>query len=65
MELFPNPDLKLLIHQLITAPVVLGITNIFFLLLKIPKFFLKNSYLKLIIHFTRFYKTRITQSTTY
>ena len=64
MELLLSPDLKLLIHQIITVTVVLGITNIFFLLLKIPKFFLKNSYLKLIIHFTHFYKTRTTQSTT-
>ena len=44
--------LKQLKLQIILAPKLLVITNIFSLQIKIPKILLRNSYLKLIFHLT-------------
>ena len=43
MELLQNLDLKLLVHRKEQEQAILETTNIFFLLLKIPKILLKNS----------------------
>ena len=42
MELLQNLDLKLLVHRKEQEQTILEITNISFLLLKIPKILLKN-----------------------